>query len=75
MSEISATGDPVTVTWAAPDRPNGVLTGYNVSVELYDGGRAVIGPENVDDTTQSKVLNTSSLGEYVGPSGHLVVVQ
>ena len=60
-------GEEVTVSWQRPDYPNGLLTGYTVSVELYEGGSMVIGPVDVN-TTLSTVIDISSLGEWSAES-------
>ena len=53
------------VQWTRPDYPNGILTGYLVSVETYDEGVVTLTPETVDNQTLSYQLPNSSLGEWV----------
>ena len=61
-------GEEVTVSWQRPDYPNGLLTGYTVSVELYEGGSMVIDPVDVNNITLSTVIDVSSLGEWSAES-------
>ena len=53
----------VTVSWVRPVFPNGILTGYTVSVQHYEGGSA-ISPVTVSNNTLSTVLDVSSLGMW-----------
>ena len=57
--------DNLRVQWTRPDYPNGILTGYLVSVETYDEGVVTLTPETVDNQTLSYQLPNSSLGEWV----------
>ena len=52
----------VIVSWSRPLFPNGVLTGYMVSVEGFEGG-TVIGPVDVGSDALSTVIDISTLGE------------
>ena len=63
LVSVSEGEEEVTVSWQRPDYPNGLLTGYTVSVELYEGDSMVIGPVDVDSITLSTVIDVSSLGE------------
>ena len=57
--------DTATVSWSSPEYPNGILTGYTVSVELYVNDRVIISPVNIENnTTLSTVIDISTLSEY-----------
>ena len=52
----------IQVTWAAPERPNGILLRYHLQLTTYDG-RRVITTESVGSGTLVGQLDTSELGE------------
>ena len=63
ISVMVSGGDvEVNVLWSRPFFPNGILTGYVVSVEDF-GGDTVIGPVEVANDTLSTAIDSSSLGE------------
>ena len=46
----------VTVSWSEPERPNGVILGYSVILERYEGG-AIVDSADVDSNTLAAFLN------------------
>ena len=52
----------LTVEWNTPPYPNGILSGYMVSVETYPEGVVKFGPAPVDNSTFRHELTVSSLG-------------
>jgi len=53
----------VTVTWERPDYPNGIISGYRVTVGYYESGRGQINTTDTINTTLSATIQHSSLGE------------
>ena len=52
----------LTVEWNTPPYPNGILSGYMVSVETYPEGVVKFSPAPVDNSTFRHELTVSSLG-------------
>ena len=50
-------------SWAAPQRPNGVLRRYYIELTSFDG-RTVIYSESYDNTTLSAELSNANLGKW-----------
>ena len=50
-------------SWAAPQRPNGVLRRYYIILTSFDG-RTVIASESYDNTTLSAELSNANLGKW-----------
>ena len=67
--EVSEGDEVVTVSWKRPDFPNGILTSYTVSLELYGNEGAVIESKEVDNVTLSTTINITGLSELVYHSG------
>ena len=53
----------IQVTWAAPQRPSGVLQRYYIILTSFDG-RRVIASESYDNTTLSAELSNANLGKW-----------
>ena len=52
----------IQVTWAAPQRPNGVLLQYYIQLTRYDDGRTVIASASTnEDATLSVELSAANL--------------
>ena len=55
-------GDGVRVSWQRPDYPNGVISGYRVTVEYYEHNRGHIYTTEFDNETLSLTIQHRSLG-------------
>ena len=53
----------IQVTWATPERPNGLLLRYHLQLTSYDG-RTVIATDSVGSGTLFEDLDNSELREY-----------
>ena len=58
-------GDGVRVSWQRPDYPNGVISGYRVTVEYYEHNRGHIYTTEVENETLSMTIQHLSLGGYM----------
>ena len=58
----------IQVTWAAPERPNGVLLRYYLQLTTYDGRRVIV-TASVGTSTFLDDLNSSELRECQHNSG------
>ena len=66
VRELSFTGvgdDSVRVSWEMPDHPNGVISGYRITVDYYEHGRSQIYRTETDDNTLSTIIQQSSLSK------------
>ena len=57
-------GDGVRVSWQRPEYPNGVISGYRVTVEYYEHNRGHIYTTEFDNETLSMTIQHHSLGGY-----------
>ena len=53
----------IQVTWAAPERPNGILLRYHLQLKSYDGRRVIV-TESVGSSTFLDYLDSSELREF-----------
>ena len=53
----------ILVTWAAPERPNGVLLQYHLQLTTYDGRRVIV-TESVGSSTFLDDLDSNELREF-----------
>ena len=57
-------GDGVRVSWQRPDYPNGIISGYSVTMDYYEHNRGHIYRTEVDNETLSTTIQHHSLGGY-----------
>ena len=68
VGAVSFTGlgdNGVQVSWQRPHYPNGIISGYRVTVEYYEHSRDVIYRTEVDNETFITTIQHHSLGGYM----------
>lgn len=66
VGELSFTGvgdDSVRVSWERPDNPNGIISGYRITVDCYEPSHNQIYSAETGDKTLSTIIQQSTLSE------------
>ena len=61
---LPSSASSVDIEWEGPEMPNGVITGFIVTVRNYSGS-SLVGSRSVDSDTFRVTFSTNLLGEFV----------